>query len=365
MSNDLKKLIIVASSVVGGLILIILIVYFITAGGNKKVTYERFEEIIVEKAKVYFDSHPNDLPTLGKEKLLYYNTMVNLGIAKPIEKVLDNPEGCVAYASIKNINNKYIYTPYLNCQDRYQSLELYKKIISDNKIVTTDKGLYKRTDGYFFRGDVNNNFVLLNEELYKIIKINKDNTVTLIKTVKTEDSYVWDDRHNSYDEDHSSSGINDFEVSKIKDLLLEMETNSEIIPDTLRGKLVSKKICIGKRALNDKTNDNSIECSVMSKDEYLISLITVSDYMYASLDKHCTTVNDRACMNYNFLSTLSSSHTLTAVKDNTYKIYYFDSYGLYPTDASNMRGIHLVINLAKDVMYRSGVGTKEEPYLIK
>ena len=60
--------------------------------------------------------------------------------------------------------------------------------------------------------------VLLNDDLWRIVKVTPDNETVLIKQEKTSYlTYTWDDRFNT--EKGYNAGINDFEKSRIKDSL--------------------------------------------------------------------------------------------------------------------------------------------------
>lgn len=57
---------------------------------------------------------------------------------------------------------------------------LSKYIITNTEIVTQKDGLEKENNTYIFKGEITNNYVLYNNIIWRIIKINNDNTIELI-----------------------------------------------------------------------------------------------------------------------------------------------------------------------------------------
>ena len=56
---------------------------------------------------------------------------------------------------------------------------LSEYIIKDNEI-TNKNGLNKENSSYIFKGETNNNYILYNNLLWRIVKINNDSSITLI-----------------------------------------------------------------------------------------------------------------------------------------------------------------------------------------
>ena len=86
----------------------------------------------------------------------------------------------------------------------------------------------------------------------------------------------------------------------------------------------------------------------------------------ASTDPDCHTINDASCDNYNYLSSYAlSSWTLTGVSESTSKVYYIVSAGAVPTRASSSKNIMPTVYLSNNVIYASGDGSIESPYILK
>lgn len=363
MDEGMKKLLIIGGSIMGGLLLIILIAAIIGGTGSKNLTYEEFEKRLYNAAVRYYQDNKKELPSYDGEITLSYSTLVNKGYIKPIEKLLKNGSSCTAEVRVTKYADNYSYVPYINCGSDYTTKELYNVIFEDNPTVTEGKGLYEGNNYYYFRGEVTNNYVGLNDKLYRIVKINDDNTITVIKQERTPNTYTWDNRYNI--EEKGNYGINDFELSRIKDTLKTLATTDEIFTDTTKAKLTPKQLCIGKRKLDTSDKTNKIECSKLTEDSYYLGLLTVSDYLEASLDPNCTNISSKSCMNYNFLATIGSSFTLTAVEDNTNEIYYYSTRGVKTRDAFEKQSLNVITFISNKAIYDKGNGTESNPYIIK
>ena len=121
------------------------------------------------------------------------------------------------------------------------------------------------------------------------------------------------------------------------------------------------------RTESDTSKDGSTECSVLSTDTYLFSLMTPYEYMRASMDENCKTLNDLSCSNYNYLAKYSqgSEWLLTATNQNNYKAYAFTGTALNLSKASNSKRLRFIVSLNKHTFYKSGTGTSTDPYIIK
>lgn len=363
-SINKKTLIIAGSSVIGLIVVIIIISAVVNALSPTYISYEKFEEKLSSAAKSYYKANPELLPTGTGENIVYYSSLEEGGYIKPITSLLKDGESCTAQVIVVKYGENYTYIPYLNCPGEYETKELYKAVLENNKTVTEKEGLYRGNDSYYFRGENINNYVLIDDMLWRIIKINNDNSMSIVRT-KAHDDYVeWDNRYNIDTE--TISGVNDFEVSRIKTILQNLVDDPELLSDTAKSKLTTRELCIGKRGLDDTDSSGSIECSVMSEDSYLIGLITASEFMAASLDENCTTTISRSCSNYNFLSSNSSSAwTITAIADDSKSALRYSSIGLRKIEASISSKLYPVIFISKRAFYKSGTGSSTDPYIIR
>ena len=145
----------------------------------------------------------------------------------------------------------------------------------------------------------------------------------------------------------------------------EKNSYNRILTSSDRSKLTTFDLCIGKRDVGSSIKDNSVECSERFGNQK-IGLLTVSDYMFASLDNNCNKDTDLACQNYNYLNNAEEWYTATAVKSDNFKAFYINSNGeIIYDEAMNYLEFRPVIMLNNSTMIKSGKGTKKKPYKLK
>ncbi len=375
---DNKKLIIIGSSVVGIIVVLLIVLWLVSIFGGKKFTYEQVEEKIVEAADKYYKDNPTMLPASDGEYTLSYQTLVDNNYIKPLTELLKDGANCSAEIAITAQSSSYSYIAFLNCPGSYETKELRNILTATT--VTSGEGLYNSNGTYYFKGENINNYIVLGTSNInkkektitgRIMSIESDGTIKVKLDTRTEKSYVWDNRYN--ETRLNNDGYNVFEKSRIKDTLKLLETENEDDNDTLlisskiKSKLVKKQLCIGSRTENDTSKDGSTECSELSVDSYLFSLMTVYEYMRASMDENCKVLTDLSCANYNYLSSsdYGSEWGLTPTTQNNYKVYYYTGTSVSLTKTSNQKKLRFIVYLNKHTFYKSGTGTSTDPYIIK
>ena len=127
-------------------------------------------------------------------------------------------------------------------------------------------------------------------------------------------------------------------------------------------------MCVAGRSESEKGSNDSIECSETLNDQYLGAL-TLSEYIYSSLDPNCNSAETKECQNYNYLSKDENTNSwwlVTPVKENTYQTYYISSYGsIDVANCSTNLASRPTIYLSPETIYTSGTGSLEDPYVIK
>ena len=365
--DQLKKIIKVVGIIIIVLIVFILIISLFT---KKNYTYDDVEKVMENACKDYFKDYANYLP---KEENDTRNVPVNNLIEGKYMKDLSYylPDStCTGRVTVEKLSSDYDYRAYLNCGDSYETIELYKRITKEDNLVTSGYGLYSLYGNYVFRGEDVNNYIEFANDTWRVVKVTSDGNVVLIYDGRiSSTSTSWDDRYNQVKE--YNIGINNFATSRVKENLAKLYNNKfdeelKLFSETDKAKLTQFDLCVGKRSQKDTTNNNSIECSekAVSQD---IGLLTVSEYMQASLDTNCKTTVSENCQNYNYLNTEDFVWWLaTADKGNTYDAYYFEpTYGVQVKHASSSGYLRPVVYLKSNVFYKSGNGSKEKPYKIK
>lgn len=360
MDEKLKKIIFI----VLGCFVILFLFLFLMSSCSSKVNPANLEKIIVEGAKNYYSYNKNELPGKGNVTNISLQELSNKGIIKELDKLLEDDTNCSGALTIENNNNYYMYSPKLSCT---MGTEIYKtenlKDLLIQNVVTSGNGLYMVGNEYYFKGDKLNNFIMFDGLLWRITKINNDNSIKLIEAGRRLPK-VWDDRYNT--EIKASTGINNFYSnninSRILDSLQEIYSEENILSNDAKGYIKETSLCIGKRNLTDIINDGSIECSEKLDNQY-VGLLQLNEYILGSLDSSCVDATSNSCRNYNYLADFPNSYwTLTANSENTNQVYKINI-NVTSTTASNTAMDRLVINISENTNV-TGTGTEDDPFVV-
>ena len=372
---DPKKKMIKFMGIIVAVMIIILVILFITSllgkGGKSVYSYSELESILEKAGKSYFKDHPDYLPSAEGDVIEVDST--SLAEAGKIKSLSDYPtkDGitCTGSVKVELVDDEYIYNPILECGDKYATVLFNSKIISDNELVTTGDGLYSKAGEYIFRGENVDNYVQLDESLWRIVKITKDDEIVLINEEGAGFGSVWDNRYNQ--ETNYNSGINKYGVSRIKDYLDDVYNNPKekkkevILSKKDKTKIVSFDVCIGKKSSKSEDKNNTEECKEKLKDQK-VGLLTLSDYLYASVDPNCKSAESKSCRNYNYLVINNDWWLVTASTENTSYVFNVKSNGSSAVAyASSHARVRPVIHLNSNVLFKSGKGTLEKPYKVR
>ena len=219
-----------------------------------------------------------------------------------------------------------------------------------------------------YKGVNPNNYITFNNETWRIISVENDKTIKIIKQSRIG-SYKWDSS-NSNNWDRPS----DIKTYLNGEYLATMTTNQD--------KIVSHTWNIGP-VINE--NNNLIdqingENKVQSQLAY-IGLITVSEYLRANSNiEQCenfalNSTNHNICMTTNWIFNEGNTdymETITPVYNSSNLIYLVDLHGPSSSMQSNIpltgptnmsQDIYPVLYLSPDITL-SGTGTQQDPYII-
>ena len=377
--NILKILIIL------GIAVVVIVVFALLTKPKGEVVikgtkYGELETKLQNAAIKYVDKHKKLLPTtkddITKIKL---STLVSNNYIGKLVAIDNSSTKCDGYVEISKISedkNDYRYTPYIKCGDYYVTKTIGDYIIdkeTNNGTFerTTDAGLYKYGDEYIFRGENINNYIKLDDHLYRIIKLDSNKSLQLVSVDRTQYSYVWDDRYNI--EKNRNLGINNFEKSRLHDSLISLyagkdEDHEEYFSSIEKDYIIEHEFCVGKRSIYDNNIYSGVECKETIP--LKVGIISVNEYARASIDPNCVGIFDRSCANYNFFNNLGEDRTytfftLTGILDNTYEIYRVRNEGVTNAKASSGSRIYPVIYINSKTIYSDGTGTYNDPYIVR
>ena len=372
LDDKTKRLIMVFGGFIIFLILIIVIVSIIGNLKGSSLSYTEIENKLVEGAKNYYSSNSGALPLNDADQVEISSTLLaEEGYIKELSKYQkDKSVSCTRRVIVTKSGDNYNYSPLLDCGDKYTTTYLYEKLLEN--VVSKDDGLYKTTEYsdktgtknvYVYRGDYVDNFIKLDEHLWRIVKINDDFSIMVIEEeFNNETSYrgAWDDRYNK--DKNTNNGINDYYKSIIRRNILNYYDN--YFSENLKSKVVLKDICVGLITENTLKGNGKAVCSKTLNTDYA-SLLTVYDFMNASLDTNCKKTTDYSCSNYNYLTDYDRSFwLLNADSEKSWKGFKYSS-AITSSNLSTTSSARVVINLNKNLIYSGGNGTYENPYIIK
>ena len=353
------------------MVFLLLVLYILSISTKHNYTYREVETIMKEAAVDYFKEYPEHLPLEeGSIVEIDSSNLASAGKMKPLPEYVGEDKTCSGVVQVEKSGSNYLYVPYLNCGDDYVTIELYRKVLANETIVTSGYGLYQANGSYVFRGEIVNNYVKLGESLWRIVKITSDNTMYLISNEGVHFSQPWDDRYN--EERLYESGMNGYSASRVKEYLDKIYDNpvkddgEKLLSKKDKTRILAYSLCTAKRSPKSEKNDNTEECAETLKNQKY-GLLTLSDYLYASVDPNCKSASTKSCKNYNYLVNKESSWWLvTANNENTSTVFQVGRNGAVTAEtASNYAVVRPVILLNSKILYKKGEGTLEKPYTVR
>ena len=210
--------------IIFGTIILLVILYICSMFIKKDYSYTEIEKIVKDAAISYFKDNPNSLPT--EEGNIVEIDASNLVVAEKMKDLGEyTKEGvvCSATVQVEKSGDQFLYTPYLNCGDKYTTEELYKRLIKDENIVNSGYGLYQNNGAYHYRGEKVDNYLQLDETLWRIVKITANNNIVLISNDGITYEQPWDNRFN--ERNKFTSGFNNYSSSRVKEYLDKVYSN--------------------------------------------------------------------------------------------------------------------------------------------
>lgn len=343
--------------------IMILIVLFAIRGCNNAKTPAKYEKLMITAAEKYAKNHKM-FPKDGKQVIIRLEDLEKDGL-KSSEKALKDTT-CSGSVTITNNSNDlseedyYLYTPYLECSN-YKTDYLKDHLLED---VTTEKsGLYKVGEEYIFKGDKVDNYLTFFGTSYRIIKIDENNNLKLIKSESQEVSSTWDNKYNI--KNNKYSGINNYSDSNILDRLNSNYKEDKTLKDKAKSHIVPTDVCIGKRSVNNLSKNITNECSEKLENQ-VITLPSVTDIALASYDENCKNLGDLSCTNYNYFTDfIDYSWTVDTVLEDASLVYYISSSDADLETANKYKKYNWVIYISADELYTKGTGTLKDPYVIE
>jgi hypothetical protein len=355
-----KKFYIIMGAILGVLILIVVIVAVVRLLSGPGSNYSKLEKTLISAAESYLKDNPDEVPARGASITLDSATLITAGNLKELTKYVD--DSCSATITVMNNGGSSLYLPDLVCSN-YQTTQLSDKLIDDHLVVDSEDkykgGLYEVGEEFIFKGKNVNNYISFGGLTWRIIKIDKNGNLRLIKNNVEKSKKQWDNKYNV--DEKKYYGINDYKYSVLAEELSKSYLN---VNKANKAHLIPHEVCVGKRAENNKTISYDVDCSETLEGQY-ISVINTLDFPMASLDENCTNVGAGACTNHNYLySVISTTWTSIGSADNSYGVYNLSAGYSGPLNASKHISYNWIVYLSGQEIYTSGSGTEKDPYVI-
>ena len=210
---------------------------------------------------------------------------------------------------------------------------LSEAIINNSKLVDKGDGFHRDSDGYYFKGKVANNYVSFGNRIFRIIRINNDNTIRMVSENNVA-SFMW-------------GTSSEYQTSNVRNWLEKtQEDYSGVYYDTIPAidKFLVKTSYQEDILENDKVTS--------AKDEYndYITTLGIKDYIYSG-GKDSFINNGKL---FFILGTNTEQNNLYVEEDGS----------IQECDSLDAYGIKSVITLKANIKMSSGDGTANNPYII-
>ena len=384
-----------------GLIIVTILFLLITNSikGGVKYSYSDIEVKMVSAAKKYVENKKKNnidiLPSaVGDSFNLPTSTLINEGYLNDLSSYAKDDVTCNGNVEIFNAGNgNFDYVPSLICGNAYKTgIKLAEQVVADNDSgVTEGSGLYQRVNGkfvtdysdltgggsdsfeYVFRGDDVNNYVKIDNNLWRIVAIDDSDNLLLILNAHSQRAYPWDEKFN--EDVKKYQGVNTYELNGLESnaykVAQEFYGETMVLQDREEYSAKTKylmtpmDLCAGKRSTTDSDFSGKSECSYILENE-MIGLLPAYYYMSASLDPNCVNIVSKSCGNYNYLSQFDDYWwLLTANSENTNEAYTVSKKYVESSLCNYRADIRPIIKIGARAIYSEGNGTFDNPYQVK
>ena len=233
--------------------------------------------------------------------------------------------GCIGFYGYRFIKYYRIYNPKVDSGDG--SVLLAKDIVGKSEFAIDDEdGLFSSGGNYIYKGDVKNNYLKYNNMLWRIVRINADNSIDIIL-----DDYItllpWDSKVVPFTESEIYKYINNDFLDLLDKDMLNMTT-----------------FC------TDKLSDLAkITCEGHNSDSY-VKLLDVANYL--------NSVNKSK----SYLTSADEIFWLADYSDE--KIWHTNGINVSQSLSNSFYEIRPMVRLKSTTVYKDGDGTKEKPFIV-
>ena len=203
-------------------------------------------------------------------------------------------------------------------------------VLGSNYVEQDGDGLHQNTNGYYFKGKIENNYVKFANRIFRIMSINNDETVRLVSNDLVA-SFLW--------------GIDtDYNNSNVKKWLTDDQYG--IYNATIPSR---EHFLIKTNYTIDNLNEDKVETGKDTYSDY-VTMLSISDYNLAG--------------GKNSYLYDSKMYYILGTNEDKEVLYINEDGGISSCDGLEGYGIKSVITLKQNTPVKGGDGTKDNPYVI-
>ena len=348
-----------------------------TSNKEKKISFSITNN---SKEDVYYAIKIENIKKLGKDVSVLFNEKTTIKLTKEDEIALAKgikivPDETQSYSlKINNPNGENNQFDLVISEEKEEEITITKTIINNNmiksdsqtkvgeEIAVNDEGLISFLDDsgitYYFRGNVTNNYFSFADKMWRIVRINGDNSVRLILDEPVPVLSTFSEEKGQLMDTRIYQTLNDWYDANL------FKYQEYIYND---------KYCYDYNLSTDEktfTSFNRISIAklpslVCEDDPYIlkIGLLSADEAIHAGL-----LLNTENKNNYLYNEEIKDWWLLTPALMEKNKFYPFivknDGSINYNIDSKQQKTVRPVINITPYVSV-TGVGTKDDPYMIE
>lgn len=349
--------------------------FSITNTGNNKIYYSMYLKNVVvfeKNIKVRLLNDKKDeleqITLVKGENLLQSVKVIEPGVTDRYKLIVDNKKNKTDISALISINNESNDNKTLQDLILSDNTIIINSLTNINEKANTKEGLIKGQDdygtSYYFRGNINNNYIKINDMLFRIVRINGDGTIRIILDEKINNMYSFNTENieektllSNLESSSIYKELNNWYDEHLKDYD-DLFIGSSFCSDN-NFNTINKDIKYSDSSSRYSNNNYTLRCfttSFLSK----VGLISLDELLYAG-----ASLNEANQEFYLYNKDIPSTWTMTSysLKDKM-TMYLFDNDGSIKTDSIDKTySIRPVLNV-KATSEAKGEGTLENPYIL-
>lgn len=337
---------------------------------NKKYILGVITGILISGTTVYAAT------VISATNVSYSNTSSKLSSTN-VQGAIDELYNNILNVNIRYLNEAIVADNVLSNSFKTSAASLSSTSTNKEKGLYVTNSTYGGGNEYYFRGAVTNNYVKFLGDMYRIVRINEDNSVRIIKTNRVYYDYFQKPATNTVIDSYYSE-------SQLINLTSWFNDN---MADYIDDYLVEELYCESTKYTNGTSSETNYKATVYpyqikkpslncidDSNGYgelwdYVGILSYDEVVFAGFYPGDTNANTSTYLSGMTMWTMSPSSTVTLSGDTTpisraWQIYQnklnpMATIPIFDNDA----GIYPVINLSEDVKVK-GNGTSSNPYVV-